>query len=234
MSTLKERLEELMNEYGLMTQQDLAVFAGVSKGLVGQWFKGDTGLGKKPLIAFEQKTRFSTRWLADGIGEKYKNRSIEPNAHVIGTVDAWDSRTPLADDDVEVPFFKEIHLAAGNGFADDIADYNGYKLRFSKSTLRRHGINPADVVCVSADGNSMEPVFPDGATLGINTADKTIKDGKIYAINHGGLLRTKILQKLPDNKIRIKSYNIAEFDDEEADLSDITIIGRVFWWSVLD
>lgn len=100
--------------------------------------------------------------------------------------------------------------------------------------IRRHGINPADVVCVSADGNSMEPVFPDGATLGINTADKTIKDGKIYAINHGGLLRTKILQKLPDNKIRIKSYNTAEFDDEEADLSEISVIGRVFWWSVLD
>ncbi len=43
---LKDRLQELMAEYGLITQQDLADFAGVSKGLVGQWFNGQTGLGK--------------------------------------------------------------------------------------------------------------------------------------------------------------------------------------------
>jgi len=79
----------------------------------------------------------------------------------------------------------------------------------------------------------MEPVFPDGATLGINTADKVIKDGKIYAVNHGGLLRTKILQKLPDNKIRIKSYNAEAYPDEEADADEMNIIGRVFWWSVI-
>ena len=49
---LRDRLEELMSEYGLKTQQQLADFAGVSKGLVGQWFNGLTGLGAKPLAAF--------------------------------------------------------------------------------------------------------------------------------------------------------------------------------------
>lgn len=164
---------------------------------------------------------------------KEEFRQPESNATVIGTLDVWDSKTPLSADDCEVPFYKDVHLSAGNGFSDDIEDYNGYKLRFSKSTLRRHGINPADVVCVCADGDSMEPVFPDGATLGINTADKVIKDGKIYAVNHGGLLRTKILQKLPDNKIRIKSYNSEAYPDEEADADEMNIIGRVFWWSVI-
>lgn len=76
MTTLKERLEEVMQEHGLKTQQQLAEFAGVSKGLVGQWFKGDTGLGAKPLLAFETKTNFSTRWLVEGKGDKYRN---EPN-----------------------------------------------------------------------------------------------------------------------------------------------------------
>lgn len=198
------------------------------KSLISQLMSGKSSFGEKVSRRLEEEY---------GMGHGYLDsakRPIESNATVIGTVDTWDSLTPLGEDDAEVPFYKEIHLSAGNGFADDIEDHNGYKLRFSRATLRRHSINPADVVCVSADGNSMEPVFPDGATLGINTADKTIKDGKIYAINHGGLLRTKILQKLPDNKVRIKSYNTAEFDYEEADLSEITIIGRVFWWSVLD
>ena len=237
MNTLKDRLEELMAEHGLTTQQQLADFAGVSKGLVGQWFNGSTGLGAKPLLAFGKKTRFSTQWLADGTGEKYQSASpskpIESNATAFAVVETWQDGTPLNDAECEVPFLKEVRLAAGSG-SFEAADFNGYKLRFHESSLRRKGINPKDVVCVSADGNSMEPVFPDGATLGVDTSQKHIKDGKIYAINHDGWLRTKILYRLPGNRIRIHSYNEEEHPDEEVDASDIQVIGRVFWWSVLD
>ena len=237
MNTLKNRLEELMAEHGLTTQQQLADFAGVSKGLVGQWFNGSTGLGAKPLLAFGKKTRFSTQWLADGTGEKYQSASpgkpIESNATAFAVVETWQDGTPLNDEECEVPFLKEVRLSAGSG-AFEASDFNGYKLRFHESSLRRKGINPKDVVCVSADGNSMEPVFPDGATLGVDTSQKHIKDGKIYAINHDGWLRTKILYRLPGNRIRIHSYNEEEHPDEEVDASDIQVIGRVFWWSVLD
>lgn len=226
-----------MAEHGLTTQQQLADFAGVSKGLVGQWFNGSTGLGAKPLLAFGKKTRFSTQWLADGTGEKYQSDStgkpIESNATAFAVVETWQDGTPLNDAECEVPFLKEVRLAAGSG-SFEAADFNGYKLRFHESSLRRKGINPKDVVCVSADGNSMEPVFPDGATLGVDTSQKHIKDGKIYAINHDGWLRTKILYRLPGNRIRIHSYNEDEHPDEEVDAADIQIIGRVFWWSVLD
>ncbi|WP_153712209.1 XRE family transcriptional regulator [Eikenella corrodens] len=237
MNTLKDRLEELMAEHGLTTQQQLADFAGVSKGLVGQWFNGSTGLGAKPLLAFGKKTRFSTQWLADGTGEKYQadstSKPIESNATAFAVVETWQDGTPLNDAECEVPFLKEVRLAAGSG-SFEAADFNGYKLRFHESSLRRKGINPKDVVCVSADGNSMEPVFPDGATLGVDTSQKHIKDGKIYAINHDGWLRTKILYRLPGNRIRIHSYNEEEHPDEEVDAADIQVIGRVFWWSVLD
>jgi len=235
MNTLKDRLEELMTEHGLTTQQQLADFAGVSKGLVGQWFNGSTGLGAKPLLAFGKKTRFSTQWLADGTGEKYQadGKPIESNATAFAVVETWQDGMPLNDAECEVPFLKEVRLSAGSG-SFEAADINGYKLRFHESSLRRKGINPKDVVCVSADGNSMEPVFPDGATLGVDTSQKHIKDGKIYAINHDGWLRTKILYRLPGNRIRIHSYNEDEHPDEEVDASDIQVIGRVFWWSVLD
>ena len=162
-----------------------------------------------------------------------EDKEIVSNATPLGKIEEWDNDTPLSEDDCEAPLYKEIKLSAGNGFADDIEDYNGYKLRFSRNTLRKHGINPANVVCVMADGDSMEPVFPSGATLGIDTGSKNIRDGQIYAINHGGLLRTKILHKLPENKVRIRSYNQSEYPDEEASLDDLSVIGRVFWWSVM-
>lgn len=163
-------------------------------------------------------------------------KTIEANSTYAGVLAPWDDKTPLNDDDVDVdvPFYEEIRLSAGNGFSDDIQDYNSNKLRFSRSTLRRHGIIPNQVVCVTADGNSMYPVIPDGATLGVNQGDTVIKDGKIYAINHGGLLRTKILKKRPDNKVVIQSYNKEEYPDEEVNREDITVIGRIFWWSVLN
>lgn len=72
MLELRDRLKILMSEYNLNTQQQLADFAEVSKGLVGQWFNGTTGLGAKPLMAFQKKTNFSSQWLLDGTGEKYR------------------------------------------------------------------------------------------------------------------------------------------------------------------
>ncbi|HDR1216607.1 TPA: helix-turn-helix transcriptional regulator [Pasteurella multocida] len=162
-----------------------------------------------------------------------KQSSIESNVKDIGSFDLWDRNTPLHDDEVEVPFLKDIRFAAGNGFSDDIMDYNNFKLRFSKATLRKQGVQYDNAVCITADGDSMEPVIPDGATVGIDRGNTTIKDGKIYAINHGGLLRIKILHKMPNEQVRIRSYNPDSAPEEVVDLSEITILGKVFWWSVL-
>ncbi|AXN95861.1 S24 family peptidase [Pasteurella multocida] len=162
-----------------------------------------------------------------------KQSSIESNVKDIGSFDLWDRNTPLHDDEVEVPFLKDIRFAAGNGFSDDIMDYNNFKLRFSKATLRKQGVQYDNAVCITADGDSMEPVIPDGATVGLDRGNTTIKDGKIYAINHGGLLRIKILHKMPNEQVRIRSYNPDSAPEEVVDLNEITILGKVFWWSVL-
>lgn len=162
-----------------------------------------------------------------------KQSSIESNVKDISSFDLWDRNTPLHDDEVEVPFLKDIRFAAGNGFSDDIMDYNNFKLRFSKATLRKQGVQYDNAVCITADGDSMEPVIPDGATVGIDRGNTTIKDGKIYAINHGGLLRIKILHKMPNEQVRIRSYNPDSAPEEVVDLNEITILGKVFWWSVL-
>ncbi|MEM0732746.1 LexA family transcriptional regulator [Neisseria perflava] len=216
---------------GVSGQSNLARLLNVSPQVVKNW--ETRGVSASGLVNAAKVIGVSVAWVETGEGEMAAIKQPESNALPLGKIEEWDNNTPLSDDDCEAPLYKEIKLSAGNGFADDIEDYNGYKLRFSRNTLRKHGINPADVVCVMADGDSMEPVFPSGATLGIDTGSKNIRDGQIYAINHGGLLRTKILHKLPDNKVRIRSYNQSEYPDEEASLDDLSVIGRVFWWSVM-
>lgn len=153
-----------------------------------------------------------------------------------GRMDAWDSNTPLGEDEVELPLFREVELAAGGG-ATQVIENRGAKLRFAKSTLSRAGVPPEAAACAFLRGHSMHPVMPDGTCVGVNTADTAIRDGEIYAIDHGGMLRIKYLHRRPGGGIRIVSQNSAEFPTEELTAEEmagqVRVIGRVFWWSVL-
>lgn len=149
-------------------------------------------------------------------------------------ISTWDDTTPLNEDETEVPFLREVELAAGSGKYAIEESFTGTKLRFGKSTLRNRGIDPSNIVCVTVKGNSMEPIILDGATVGVDTANTTIVDGKVYAVAiDGELLRVKLLYRLPNGQVRIRSYNREEYEDEIYNKEDIKIIGRVFWYSVL-
>lgn len=230
MNTLAERLQFAMDKMG-KKQVELAALAGTSQVTISNILNGVTKSPRNGL-QIAKALKISPEWLLNGTGEMVQPK-IESNVAETGSFDLWDRNTPLNDDEVEVPLFQEIRLAAGNGFADDIMDYNNFKLRFSRATLRRQGVQYENAVCVVADGNSMEPVIPNGATVGIDTGNKTIRDGSIYAINHGGLLRIKLLYNMPNNQIKIRSYNTDEYDDEIADLNEVSVIGKLFWYSVL-
>lgn len=155
-----------------------------------------------------------------------------PNAEYIGMISAWDDDTPLDEDEVEVPFLREVELAAGSG-KTAIEETHRWKLRFGKHTLRRQGVSPENAVCVTVRGNSMEPVFPDGSTVGVDRGATAIIDGKVYALQDDGMLRIKALYRLPGGRVRVRSFNRDEHPDEERELSSLHIIGRVFWSSVL-
>ncbi|NMY67331.1 helix-turn-helix transcriptional regulator [Pseudomonas sp. WS 5414] len=148
-------------------------------------------------------------------------------------ISPWDDDTPIDDDEVEVPFLREVELSAGSG-RTVIQENTKAKLRFGKQTLRKHSVQFDQAVCVPVHGNSMEPVLPDGSTVAINKAATAIVDGKMYALSHAGLLRVKTLYRLPGGGVRLRSFNRDEHPDEEytADEmreSEITILGRVFW-----
>jgi phage repressor protein C with HTH and peptisase S24 domain len=92
---------------------------------------------------------------------------------------------PLPADEVEVPFLKDIEFACGDGRVHS-EDHNGFKLRFSKATLRRVELTPMVLAfCFPATGDSMEPMIPDGTTVAVDTNNKRIVDGKLYAIGQG-------------------------------------------------
>ncbi len=165
-----------------------------------------------------------------------KRKRDSDELEFFGRMDAWDSQTPLDEDEVELPLFREVELAAGAG-QTQVIENHGAKLRFAKSTLSRASVLPENAACAFVRGNSMEPVMPDGTCVGVNTADKTIRDGEIYAIDHDGMLRVKYLHRRPGGGIKIVSQNSNEHPVEELTADEmaasVRVIGRVFWWSVL-
>jgi phage repressor protein C with HTH and peptisase S24 domain len=157
--------------------------------------------------------------------------SIQSNADWAGLFDLWDESTPLRYDEVALPFFREVELSAGNG-STEVQENHGAKLRFPKETLRQHNVLEEYTACVTVKGNSMEPCLRDGAIVGIDTSTTNIINGEMYAIDHAGHLRVKMLYKMPGDKIRIRSYNHDEWPDEIVNHDEIRVIGWVFWYAV--
>jgi len=230
MNKLGDRLRQRRKELKL-TQKQIAKSAKVSPSSVTQWESGDTSPKGENLFSVCRALQCSPDWLLYG----KEGSAPEPSAEWLGGFDLWDSNTPLRSDEVEIPFYTEVQLAAGNGSIASLENI-GPKLRFAKSTLIRNGTDAAHAVCVKVAGNSMEPVIPDGASIGVDTSKKDIVDGKIFAINHDGMLRAKILYRLPGGGIRLRSFNADEYPDEHYSKEqsvDIQIVGKVFWYSVI-
>lgn len=231
--TLADRLNLAMKEAG-MSQGALAKASGVAQPTIWRLASGNAA-GSTKIVQIASALGVNVDWLLSGTGEMKVGESsgIGPQWWKPST---WDSSTPLDDDEVEVPFLKDIELACGTGRVSS-DDHNGFKLRFSKATLRRVGANSdgSGVICFPAAGDSMEPIIPDGTTVAVDTNNKRIVDGKIYAIAQPGagdekLKRIKQLYRQPGGRLTIRSFNR---EDEEAQESDVEIIGRVFWYSVL-
>jgi len=225
-----------------LTQADVAEACGWS----GQSAFSQYATGKVPLnveallklakaldfIASDVSPRLMSTVAHVSVGER-----IQPSVQMYD-IKPWDDETPLDDDEVYVPFLREVELAAGSGrFVIEESDTS--KLRFFKSDLRRNNVQFSNAKCVVARGNSMFPVLRDGATVGVNTGKNSlgdIVDGDLYAINHNGQLRVKQLYRLPTG-LRLRSFNRDEHPDEDYTFAgiqeeQIAILGHVFWWGM--
>lgn len=228
-----DRATELLSGSEKLTQQSYAAFERGKS----QTSKHAMQIAKCLGIPLERLTALSSE---SGVAIEEPRGSYgptEPSAVFLGAISTWDDSTPLDDDEIEVPLLKEVELSAGSGRVS-IQEHSKAKLRFGSISLRRQGIEPANAVCVSVYGNSMEPVLPHGSTAGVDRGKTTIKDGDIYALSHNGHLRVKLLYRLPAGGLRLRSFNRDEHPDEEYTPDqvrdqDLTIIGRVFWYSVL-
>lgn len=209
----------------------------ISTPAVWKWLNAESIPDSGNILALSRWLNVRPEWLEYGRGEmreaKVKPRDGVPMSEFVEIpIITWDSSDPLDNDEVEIPFYKSIELAAGNGCCVN-EDYNGFKLRFSKATLRRYGAEAKYTAAFPVSGDSMAPVIPNGSTVTIDRNHTKIVDGGIYVIEQDELFRVKLLYRQPGGRLIIRSYNSSEFPDEEAGIDTVKIIGRVINWSVM-
>lgn len=228
-----DRLREQM-QLQRLSNTELAAKLDVKLQNLNNWFSRGVPAGKLMAVARALGVRYE--WLEKGVGEiKAAEAEDHPEAEHMRL---WDDDTPMDDDEVAVPFLREVELAAGSGrFA--IEESEKATLRFGKRSLRNNGVQFDQARCVTVRGNSMLPILRDGATVGVNTGRTSfadIIDGDLYVINHNGQLRVKQLYRLPTG-IRLRSFNRDEHPDEDYSYQEIqeenmVILGHVFWWGM--
>lgn len=248
MNEYSDRLKYALDRRG-MSQSELARKVGVKPQAIQYLCR--EGRQSVHSVKIAEILEISAAWLTDGIGDmelpthadqnyidSYAVRAELPSPaprYTLGEFDLWDGSTPLGKDEVALPFFREVEFSAGPG-RHKVIENHGLKIRFAKSTLKKKGVSASDAACVTLSGKSMEPVYPDGCTIGIDKSKNKLVDGDIFAIDHDGELRVKIMYKLTGGGIRLRSFNIDEYPDENYsadEAENIRILGRVFWWSAL-
>ncbi|RZG74757.1 S24 family peptidase [Acinetobacter sp. WCHAc060025] len=227
MQTTSDRIAQRMKELGLQ-HKDLVAATGASKGTVTNWINGVNNPTGKRLVQLAQVLKTTSSWLLIG------NSTPE-----FTQVEPWDSNTPLDDDEIEIPFFKDFSFACGGGSIGEAIANETRKLRMSKATLRNLSITKENAVAATAIGDSMSPTIKDGDTIHVDLGRRNIKDGKIFAICLGGLFYCKRLYNLPLGGVRIVSDNSTEFPEIHLNAQEVVdqqleIIGWVWQISSLE
>ena len=227
MQTTSDRINQRMRDLGLQ-HKDLVAATGASKGTVTNWISGVNNPTGKRLVQLAQALKTTSSWLLTG------NSTPE-----FTQVEPWDSNTPLDDDEIEIPFFKDFSFACGGGSIGEAIANETRKLRMSKATLRNLSIMKENAVAATAIGDSMSPTIKDGDTIHIDLGRNNIKDGKIFAICFGGLFYCKRLYNLPLGGLRIVSDNSTEFPEIHLSAQEIIdqqleVIGWVWQISSLE
>ncbi|MYM81121.1 hypothetical protein GTP44_04000 [Duganella sp. FT50W] len=81
----------------------------------------------------------------------------------------------------------KLQLRAGvTGFQTVPDIYDGDTISLRKNWVDRKGIHPSTLLALTVAGDSMEPNLYEGDVVVIDTADKVMKDGAVYAFNYDG------------------------------------------------
>ena len=159
-------------------------------------------------------TGVSLLWLMTGEGSEFAQQS-----------------EAQAEDDTYayVPLY-DARCSAGHGAWNERSRIL-VNLSFTRYSLRKQGLSPANLACLRVDGDSMMGLLEDGDTVMIDQSRNTLEGEGVYVVLLDEHLYAKRLQRDFDGSVRIISHNkeYREIVVPRDRLGELQIIGRVVW-----
>jgi len=197
---VREYLDNKKYEFGLKSDEELAVYVGVSVDAMNKWIQRKT-LPKKWELIIGQMTKSPKKSGQSEDSETKKDQNVSLSVSL-------------------------LQAGAGEG----VYNFETQERLLSLNPAKFPFLAKEDIVAVEIVGESMEPTLRQGDYILITPAkeERQTEDG-IYAIRVEGMIKVKLLQFKLDGTIKIISYN-KEFDTELYDPKtsqvDFAIIGK--------
>jgi len=195
-------LERVKKFHNLRTDTQLAKFLGVGSSAISGWKKR---VSPDMRLIISKCHGINYHWLITGEGEP------------TGTSVAVDYNSYRS-----LP----VHALGGAGDSMDL-----YELEPIKKILIPREFHNQGIFAIMVRGDSMVPTIVDHAIVGIDTEDRNIRSGQIYAIRipYEGVVIKRVFVEL--NRITLSSdnRNHRPFTIDMIDLDEGAIIGRVAW-----
>ncbi|BDW83104.1 hypothetical protein MACH24_25420 [Erythrobacter sp. Dej080120_24] len=126
---------------------------------------------------------------------------------------------------VDVPRL-DIGASAGPG-ALPVSEQAFDAFRFSRRWLAEQGLEGAQLVAITVEGDSMEPLLRNGDEILIDRAPRAFRDG-VHVVRLGDTLMVKRVAQAGAGRFALLSQNLS-YPPVEVSAEEMEVIGRVVW-----
>lgn len=225
--TLGNRIRQLRMSQGLK-QPALAKKAGVAQSTISDLENDKKSASADIIQALAQALNTTQDYLMTGKTPEAVTVSADQQILSFGN-----------SDDIEIRYFEDLAISCGFGSFGEVLERDAKTITINRKLLQERGINKRDCIALPATGESMYPTIKDKDIVYVDLARNNIKDGKVFAICHGGLFKFKRLYQLPLGGVRIVSDNAVEFPEERLTAQEIIdqqfeVIGWAWSWQSME
>jgi phage repressor protein C with HTH and peptisase S24 domain len=221
------RLDAAMRAAGIPSQSALARASGIPQPTINRILKG---VGKKgpeahTLAQLAIACNVSFEWLHEGVGAMERTVRVEssPSAQSIGNVTLKDESSEF----VRVPLISTSLQAGVPGFQPDPEYTDAVHLILPRQWVEEKKLVASNLVAMKVKGDSMYPSLKEGNTVVINTADRKVVDGQLYAVNYDGKALVKRLERDAGVWYLASDNPLPEFRRRSVIDTETVVVGRV-------
>ena len=224
-----------------MSQPELAKKAKVGQSTISDLENDKKSTSAENMEAIAQVLGTSSSYLLTG-KQTTKDDSLQSNSVINQFIEQIDNNDQIAyqiNNLVKIKYYPNLPISCGSGSFGEVLDQEYEEITINSNSLKDRHIHQSKCVAFPASGDSMLPTIKDKDTVYVDLERTTVRDGKVFAICHGGLFKFKRLYNLPLGGIRIVSDNSTEFPEERLTAQEIIdqqfeIIGWAWSWQSME